>query len=159
MPTLHGLRRAVVSDRDASTGGGPARNRPPLALVADDEPEVRRLVSDALVEVGFETVSACDGLELLAMAARHQPELIVADVMMPNMNGYSAIVRLRGEPATARTPIIILTGCTDPAYGMLSEGLGVTAHMTKPFSPVLLGKLAVAMVGKSRLMSGPGSGR
>ena len=123
----------------------------PLAIVADDEVEVRRLISEVLAEVGFETLSARDGFELLDLAARHRPQLIVADVMMPSMDGYTAVARLRGQPATAGIPIIMLTGCTDPAYGQLSEGMGASAHVTKPFSPILLGELAQEMVRRSRV--------
>jgi CheY-like chemotaxis protein len=118
-------------------------------LVADDEAEVRQLVSDTLDEAGFETLSARDGLELLDLATRYQPELIVADVMMPKMDGYTAVARLRGQPTTAGIPIIMLTGCLDPAYRELSEGMGAAAHLTKPFSPVLLGELAQEMVRRS----------
>jgi CheY-like chemotaxis protein len=110
---------------------------------------MRQLVGDILVEVGFETLTARDGLELLDLAARHRPQLIVADVMMPNMDGYTAVARLRGHPATAGIPVIMLTGCADPAYGQLSEGMGAAAHLTKPFSPILLGELAQEMVRRS----------
>ncbi len=127
----------------ANNVGGASRL---LALIADDEDEVRRLVGEVLAEVGFDTVTARDGLELLELAARHQPHLIVADVMMPKMDGYTAVARLRGQPATARIPIIMLTGCMDPAYGQLSKGMGVDAHMSKPFSPIVLGQLAQDMV-------------
>jgi CheY-like chemotaxis protein len=110
---------------------------------------VRQLVGDALEEAGFETLAARDGVELLDLAARHRPELIVADVMMPKMDGYTAVARLRGQAATAGIPVIILTGCADPAYAMLSEGMGAAAHLTKPFSPVRLGELAREMVRRS----------
>jgi CheY-like chemotaxis protein len=122
-----------------------------LALVADDDAEVRRLVGEVLAEVGFETLSARDGLELLELAARHRPQLIVADVMMPGMDGYTAVARLRGQPATVGIPVIMLTGCSDPLYGQLSQGMGASAHVTKPFSPLLLGELAQEMVRRSRL--------
>ena len=123
----------------------------PLAIVADDEAEVRRLIGEALAEVGFETLSARDGYELLDLAARHRPQLIVADVMMPSMDGYTAIAHLRGQAATTGIPIIMLTGCTDPAYGQLSEGMGASAHLTKPFSPLHLGELAQEMVRRLRV--------
>ena len=112
---------------------------------------MRQLVSEILAEVGFDTLSARDGVELVDLASRHRPALIVADVMMPGMDGYTAVTRLRGQPETAGIPIIMLTGCTDPAYGQLSEGLGVSAHLTKPFSAVLLGELAQEMVRRSRV--------
>lgn len=140
-----------MSESQVGSEIGSAGARRPLALVADDEAEVRQLVGDVLVEAGFETLSARDGLELLELATRHCPELIVADVMMPKMDGYTAIARLRGHPVTATIPIIMLTGCTDPAYGDLSEGMGAAAHLTKPFSPVLLGELAQAMVRRARV--------
>jgi CheY-like chemotaxis protein len=131
------------SGSTASHAGGTPRL---LALIADDEDEVRRLVGEVLAEVGFDTVMARDGLELLEVAARHRPQLIVADVMMPKMDGYTAVARLRGQPATAKIPIIMLTGCMDPAYRQLSAGIGAAAHLTKPFSPIVLGELAQDMV-------------
>jgi CheY-like chemotaxis protein len=121
----------------------------PLALVADDEAEMRRLIGEILGEVGFETLTACDGVELLELAAKHRPQLIVMDVMMPTMDGYTAVARLRGQTTTAGIPVIMLTGCADPAYGQLSEGLGASAHVTKPFSPFVLGELAQKMVGRA----------
>jgi CheY-like chemotaxis protein len=140
-----------VFENGTGSAGGSVEPPRLLALVADDEAEVRQLIGDVLAEVGFETLTARDGLELLDLAARHRPQLIVADVMMPNMDGYTAVARLRGHPATAGIPVIMLTGCADPAYGQLSEGMGAAAHLTKPFSPILLGDLAQDMVRRSRV--------
>jgi CheY-like chemotaxis protein len=69
--------------------------------------------------------------------------------MMPTMDGYTAVARLRGQTATAGIPVIMLTGCADPAYRQLSEGMGASAHVTKPFSPFVLGELAQEMVRKA----------
>jgi CheY-like chemotaxis protein len=121
----------------------------PLAVVADDEVEMRKLVGEILGEAGFKTLPARDGAELLELAARHRPKLIVVDVMMPTMDGYTAVARLRGEPATADIPVIMITGWTDPTYSRLSEGMGVAAHVTKPFSPMELAELAQRMVRES----------
>jgi CheY-like chemotaxis protein len=145
---IHGGDEVSESEAGVTNDHAPPRL---LALVADDEIEMRRLIGEILVEVGFETLPARDGLELLELAAKHRPQLIVMDVMMPAMDGYTAVARLRGQPATAGIPIIMLTGCTDPAYGQLSEGMGVSAHVTKPFSPFLLGELAQEMVRRSRV--------
>jgi CheY-like chemotaxis protein len=135
-----------VSESEARVTSNGAR---PLALIADDEIEMRRLIGDVLDEVGFETLTASDGLELLDLAGRHQPQLFVIDVMMPSMDGYTAVARLRGHPSTAHTPIIMITGCMDPSYRQLSEGMGASAHVTKPFSPIDLGHLAQEMVRRS----------
>jgi CheY-like chemotaxis protein len=135
-----------VTESQVGIAAEPVTAPRPLALVADDEAEIRQLVSDALVDAGFDTLSARDGLELVDLATQHHPDLIVADVMMPRMDGYTAVALLRGQPTTAGIPIIMLTGCLDPTYGELSEGMGAAAHLTKPFSPVLLGELAQEMV-------------
>lgn len=140
-----------MSQSEAGMGGERERPQRPLALVADDEPEVRQLVGDVLVDVGFETLSARDGVELLELATRHCPELIVADVMMPRMDGYTAVARLRGQATTARIPVIILTGCTHPSFEELSEGIGAAAHLTKPFSPTALGELAHEIIRKAHV--------
>jgi CheY-like chemotaxis protein len=110
----------------------------PLALVADDEPSVRGLVCEVLGHAGFETMTAEDGVELLHLAELHRPRLIVVDVMMPRMDGYTTIARLRGRPGTAAIPVIVITGRLDPAFDALSAGVGATAHLTKPFAPATL---------------------
>jgi diguanylate cyclase len=138
----------VDSEVDAASGHAEPR---PLALVVDDEAEVRRLVSEVLAEAGFDTLSARDGFELLDLATRHRPQLIVADVMMPGMDGYTAVARLRGQAATASIPVIMLTGCMEPEYEQLSEGIGASAHLTKPFSPLVLCDLARQMVRRARV--------
>jgi CheY-like chemotaxis protein len=139
-----------VSDSEPRATSDLADPRP-LALVADDEAEVRGLVGEVLADAGFEIVLARDGLELVELAIRHRPQLIVADVMMPSMDGYTAVARLRGHSVTAGIPIIMLTGCMDPGYGDLSAGMGASAHMTKPFSPRLLGELARDMVRRAHV--------
>ena len=106
----------------------------PLVLVVDDELAVRDLVCEILADEGFRTVTAGDGDEVLPLALEHQPALILLDMMMPRMDGYTTITRLRGHPMTAIVPIIVVTGQTDPVYQGISEGVGAMAHMTKPFS-------------------------
>jgi CheY-like chemotaxis protein len=137
-----------VSESEADVSSERGRPRP-LALVADDEPAMRTLVGEVLAEVGFDTLLAANGQELLDLAAQHRPQLIVADVMMPGMDGYTAVARLRRQPEAAEMPIIMLTASADPAHRQVSEGLGAYAHLTKPFSPVLLGELAREMVRRS----------
>jgi len=58
--------------------------------------------------------------------------------MMPNMDGYTTLTRLRGHPATREIPVVILTAQDQPFYRTLSAGVGAVAHMTKPFSSSLL---------------------
>jgi len=108
----------------------------PLVLVGDDEPMILDLVCEVLREAGFTTLTACDGPEVVELARQHRPVLIVLDVMMPRMDGYTTLTRLRGHPMTAGVPVIVITGQGDPVYRTLSEGVGAEAHVTKPFSPL-----------------------
>jgi CheY-like chemotaxis protein len=72
---------------------------------------------------------------VVALALEHQPVLIVLDLMMPRMDGYTVLARLRGHRSTKTIPAIVLTGQAEPVYRALSAGLGAVAHVTKPFSP------------------------
>jgi CheY-like chemotaxis protein len=124
-----------VTDGEGETGRTRTR---PLAIVADDEPTLRELLAEILEEAGFRTMTAADGVQMLELVAAHRPDLIVADVMMPRMDGFTAIARLRGAQPTADIPVIVVTAHADPAFQELSAGLGVTAHLTKPFAPIEL---------------------
>lgn len=115
--------------------GTPGAAPAPLVLVADDEPAVRDLVCEVLAEAGFRTATAADGDEVVSVALERQPALIVMDVMMPHMDGYTTLTRLRGHPRTKEIPVIILTGQLERVYRTISAGVGAVAHVTKPFSP------------------------
>lgn len=138
-------RGQVVMEPGVRPGGeAPARR---IALVADDEPGIRDLLAEVLDALGFHTLTAGNGIELMELVDRVSPSLIVIDVMMPRMDGYTAVTRLRGQAATERVPIIVLTGRTDPSYGALSDGVGANAHITKPFSPQRLVEAVHRLVG------------
>lgn len=104
----------------------------PLVLVVDDEENIRFLVESGLQLAGVETVSAEDGRAALAAVARHRPDLIVLDVMMPNLDGFDVVRRLRD--AGDRTPVIFLTArdSTDDRVRGLTEG--GDDYVVKPFA-------------------------
>ena len=106
-----------------------------VVLVVDDEADVRDLVCTVLQKAGFRTVAASDGDEVLLLALAHRPSVIVLDLVMSRLDGYTALTRLQGHAATQEIPVIILTARTDARYQMLSAGVGAAAHLTKPFSP------------------------
>jgi PAS domain S-box-containing protein len=93
------LRAAIA--RLLPPGGG--------VLVVDDEAAVRRLVFETLSEDGFELREAADGAEALEAIRAWKPDLIVLDLMMPNMDGFGVLDRLQGDPATRLLPVIVLT--------------------------------------------------
>jgi len=106
----------------------------PLILVVDDDRDVRDLIREVLTSAGFRTVEATDGAQVLALALQHRPDLVVLDVMMRGMDGYTALTHLRGDSVMRDVPVIVVTAQEAPIFRTLSEGVGATFHVTKPFS-------------------------
>ena len=99
-------------------------------LVADDSPVIREVVRDYFEAQGFAVAEASDGAEALALAREIDPDLVLLDVMMPEMDGYGVVRQLRRE---GETPVILLTargGETDKVRGL---ELGADDYVTKPF--------------------------
>lgn len=107
----------------------------PKILVVDDEPDVLELVEYNLAGAGFAVITATDGAEALAKIRTHQPELVILDVMMPEMDGTEVCKLLRRDPATADIPIILLTARAGEIDRVLGFELGADDYVTKPFSP------------------------
>ncbi len=101
-------------------------------LVVDDTASLRRMVTSYLTQEGFRTVTAADGHEALRVARQEQPDLIILDLMMPEMNGYD-FIRLYSKEGNA--PIIVLTAKLDENDKVLGLELGADDYVTKPFSP------------------------
>lgn len=104
-------------------------------LVVDDEPDAVELIAFNLKNSGFEVVTAADGAEAIRKARTHSPDLIVLDVMLPEIDGLEACKLLRKDPATAETPILMLTARTGEIDRVLGLELGADDYVTKPFSP------------------------
>jgi two-component system phosphate regulon response regulator PhoB len=101
----------------------------------DDEPEAVELVEFNLKQAGYAVTTAADGAEALKKARSQTPDLIVLDVMLPEMNGFEICKALRLDPATAKTPIIMLTAKAAEIDRVLGLELGADDYLTKPFSP------------------------
>jgi DNA-binding response OmpR family regulator len=101
-------------------------------LVVDDKPELRTLLKSYLTQEGFEVVAAGDGRDALFVARHEKPDLIILDLMMPEMGGYEFMHAYSRE---ADTPIIILTAKLDENDKVLGLELGADDYVTKPFSP------------------------
>ena len=101
-------------------------------LVVDDEPNIRELLSASLRYAGFEVATAADGHQALAMAASFRPDLLVLDVMMPGLDGFGVVRRMR--QSGRHTPVLFLTA-RDAAEDKVSGlTLGGDDYVTKPFS-------------------------
>jgi len=101
-------------------------------LVVDDKSELRTLLKSYLTQEGFSVVTAGDGQEALFVARHEKPNLIILDLMMPEMSGYDF---MRAYGREADTPIILLTARIDENDKVLGLELGADDYVTKPFSP------------------------
>ncbi|HYN89055.1 MAG TPA: response regulator transcription factor [Ardenticatenaceae bacterium] len=101
-------------------------------LMVDDQPNIRSLVEMYLTQEGFRVVTATNGREALFLARQEKPDLIVLDLMMPEMNGYDFMHAHRKE---SDTPVIILTAKIEEHDRVLGLELGADDYVVKPFSP------------------------
>jgi CheY-like chemotaxis protein len=106
----------------------------PLALVLDDDSEVRDVIVDMLESLGMRAMPVLDPETLVDVAASQRPALLVLDVIMPIVDGYTLATNLRGDPRTAGIPIVFMTGQEAPIYRTLGFGLGAVAFLQKPFT-------------------------
>ena len=104
-------------------------------LVVDDEPEAVELVAFNLKGAGYEVTTASDGAEALNKARRIQPNLVILDVMMPEIDGMEVCKLLRRDPVTSGIPIIMLTAKASEVDRVLGLELGADDYVVKPFSP------------------------
>lgn len=100
-------------------------------LVTDDHADTNRIVCRLLRSRGYRTVSAFTGKEALAAIAAEIPDLLVLDIMMPEMDGMEVLRHLRVNPATANLPVIVLSAISDPQSHELACQNGATAYCVK----------------------------
>ena len=104
-------------------------------LVVDDEPDLVELVSFNLRAEGYEVITAANGMEALNQARAALPDLIVLDLMMPELDGLSVCEILRRLPSTAPIPVIMLTAWKSELTRIIGLDTGAEDYITKPFSP------------------------
>ena len=102
-------------------------------LVADDEEGMRRVLERRILSWGYAVVTAADGLEVLRVAKERRPDLILLDVMMPNLNGLEACRQLKADNETRQIPIILVTAKAGQLSGEQIEAAGVFASVPKPY--------------------------
>jgi len=103
-------------------------------LIVDDDHDFRRVAKLALLADGYEIFEASSGREVLDLARREQPDLILLDVLMPGLDGYKVCRQLRANPATNRTAVLVLTALGDPTAGYKAKQAGADDYVVKPVS-------------------------
>jgi len=119
-------------------------------LIIDDEEDIREVAGLSLETVaGWEVFLASSGRQGIARAIEKQPDAILLDVMMPGMDGPATFRELRGNPATAHIPVMLLTAKVQSTDQRRFADLGVEAVLFKPFDPLTLSSQIAAVLGWS----------
>ena len=122
---------ALVADELSSSDNGTG----PTVLVCDDDPSVRRVVAGLLAQRGYRTVPAASGAEAVELAARERPDVILLDLLMPDMSGWATAAALKERPETREIPIVVASAL--PAEG--EEPVpGTDVRVEKPFDEASL---------------------
>ena len=124
-------RQAVVSAVARLLDG--VAQREPTVLVVDDEPDGAELIRDTLRAEGFRTIVAHHARQAIELIARKRPDLIVLDLMMPDLSGFEVLEALGRDPATATIPVLVLTARGDAGAAPRGLALGPRRSMNKPF--------------------------
>jgi DNA-binding response OmpR family regulator len=117
-------------------------------LLVEDDPSVRELLKVLLEVEGYDIVEASDGLEGLEKAGALRPDLMIVDLMMPQVDGERVISRLRADPGTQRMPVIVVSGRYE-ALDRCRDMIGPDNVFAKPFEPVKLLKRVGTLVGQA----------
>lgn len=101
-------------------------------LIVDDEVRNRQLLDVFMTTAGYQTVLASSGIETLALAVTEQPDAILMDLMMPNMDGFQVLQHLKENPATQRIPVIVVSALDDTAARQRVLASGAVACINQP---------------------------
>jgi len=115
-------------------------------LVADDDADILRFVEINLRLEGFEVVTARDGPDALAKVVAVRPDLVLLDVQMPGIDGYTICARIRADASLAAVPVIIVTANYGSAEVEAARRAGADDFLVKPFLPATLLDMAKAML-------------
>jgi signal transduction histidine kinase len=113
-------------------------NSPGTILIVDDEARGRETLEALLASQGYHLLFACNGIEALALAASARPDLIMLDVMMPDMDGFEVCQRLRADPLLAEVPVLLVTALDDRDSRLQGIEVGADDFISKPFDRIEL---------------------
>jgi CheY-like chemotaxis protein len=125
-------------------------------LIVDDEEDVRAIAKMGLeMAVGWTVLTASSGEEALALAAINQPDVILLDMMMPDMDGRTTLQQLKANPATQQIPVILVTAKLQSSDRESFANLDAIAVFAKPFRPLKLAEQIIVALGSTSLKLPP----
>ena len=121
---------------EPGNGASSAHAAESTILIVDDNPELIQLLTDVLEKLGrFRVVSAEDGIQGIERYFEVRPACMIIDIMMPGLDGYQLVKALRGDPDSARTPLIFLTALAQDRQRFAGFASGVDQYLVKPVTP------------------------
>ena len=115
--------------------GRPGRQRLGRVLLVEDEQDVAELIRYNLTKEGYDVVLSANGNEALRLAREHRPDVLLLDIMVPQLNGWEVCRRLKKDPDLSQIPVIMLSGRVEEGDKVFGFEVGADDYVTKPFSP------------------------
>jgi two-component system, OmpR family, phosphate regulon response regulator PhoB len=116
-------------------------------LIVDDEDGVRALVRMTLDSGDYQIIEASEGLEALDLAREYHPDLVLLDVMLPDLSGMDVCRKIKDDPDLAATTVVMLTARAQTSDVGDAEEAGADGYFTKPFSPIALTRKVESILG------------
>jgi len=126
-------------------------DNPPKILIVDDEPFNVDYLEQELQELNYETITAGNGQSALEKVQAEVPDLVLLDIMMPVMDGFSVLARIQADPNLRNIPVIIISAMNDLKSMVKGIEMGAEDYLSKPFEPVLLHARITSSLEKKRL--------
>ena len=117
-------------------------------LIAEDEPSIARLVQANLERAGYQVAVASDGFEALKKILAEPPDLLITDIMMPEMDGMELLNHLRRDPVTRDLPVVMLTQKSEERDILFGYARGADVYLNKPFVPAELLQVVAGLLGE-----------
>jgi CheY-like chemotaxis protein len=140
----------LVDEPGAPEPGATPRGRGTKVLIVEDEEQLRRVMKDLLEREGYIVSEARDGIQALDQVDRHAPDVIVLDLNLPGLDGYSVLQHIRSRAATRTIPVMVLTAKGDEDNEVRVFELGADDFITKPFRARALSARLEAVLGRHR---------
>ena len=140
----------LLDDTDLPTAKFELTRKGSVVLLVDDEDQLRRVMRDLLERQGYTIVEARDGAEALAEIDRAAPDLVILDLNLPGVDGYTVLSQVRSREATRNLPVIVLTAKGDEDNEVRVLGLGADDFLTKPFRARALAARLESLLGRRR---------